>query len=81
MVKRRPPTCIKYWCKAMIVTEYEYTKGRFMKPVLKLLIASLVLLTHGFAQNLKKLSSRMTLPSCSPETKSLQVAQPNNQHL
>jgi hypothetical protein len=38
----------------MIVTEYEYTKGRFMKPVLKLLIASLVLLTHGFAQEPKK---------------------------
>jgi len=38
----------------MIVTEYESTKGRFMKSVVKLSIASLILLTHGFAQEPKK---------------------------
>jgi hypothetical protein len=38
----------------MIAREYKSTKGRFMKPVLKLLIASLVLLTQGFAQEPKK---------------------------
>jgi hypothetical protein len=38
----------------MIATEYESTKGRVMKPVLKLLMASLVLLSQGFAQEPRK---------------------------